>query len=247
VGTRVWLTDWCADYKHMQLNQIPLPFDKFNRYDIDSFLPGKNQDVLGQLNELVRDTTSKNILIWGLVGTGKSHILQAMCTAITNNNKSAAYIPLTEINDLSPGMLEGLEGMDLVCVDDIDCLAGISEWEQAMFHLFNRIRDSKGCLLISAGQNPKNLLINLPDLKSRLSWDLVYRLELLDETSLFEALKIRANQRRFDLPDEVVDYLFKRVSRDPHHLFNLLDDIDKASISEKKKITIPFVKRLLSV
>ena len=142
-------------------------------------------------------------------------------------------------------MLDGLEQLSLVCLDDIDSIAGNEEWEQAIFHLYNRLRDLHTPLLITAGNSPKGSSIKLADLKSRLAWDHVFHLKVLEEKATLRALQKRANSRGFDLSEEVADYLFKRVARDMHSLFQLLDKLDQASLIAKKKLTIPFVKDLL--
>ena len=100
-------------------------------------------------------------------------------------------------------------------------------------------------LLITAQHSPKGSPIQLADLKSRLAWDHVYHLQTLDEKHSLQALQLRAQSRGFDLPDEVAAYLLKRVARDMHNLFQLLDKLDNASLVAKKKLSIPFVKTLL--
>ena len=191
------------------------------------------------------DQHKLNVYLWGRTGTGKSHLLQASCTAAAQAQLNIAYIPLGEAESLSPQLLEGLEDLALICLDDIDSIAGNSEWEQAIFHLYNKLRDVHTPLVITAQHSPKGSPIQLPDLKSRLAWDHVYHLLPLDEKSALLALQGRARSRGFDLPDEVSDYLLKRVARDMHNLFAILDKLDKASLIAKKKLTVPFVKDLL--
>jgi DnaA family protein len=86
----------------------------------------------------------------------------------------------------------------------------------------------------------------LPDLASRLAWDLVYRVAPLDEASLLQVLRQRGAMRGMEVPDEVLQYLSRRVPRDVHTLFQWLDKMDEASLSAKKKLTVPFIRDLLS-
>jgi DnaA family protein len=225
--------------------QIPLTFNKYEHVDFDLYLAGPNQQALQHLRSLINNEDRKNVYLWGATGTGKSHLLQALCTTAAQAQLNIAYIPLGEADTLSPQMLEGLEHQALVCLDDIDQIAGNEDWELAVFHLFNRLRDTQSPLIISAQHSPKGSPVNLPDLKSRLAWDHVFHLQNLDETTSLLALQKRAQSRGFDLPDEVADYLLKRVVRDTHNLFQLLDKLDNASLVAKKKLTIPFVKNLL--
>ena len=231
----------------MSVNQIPLPFIHFDRLDFDAYIAGSNGPAVEILMRTARGQTRGNLYLWGPSGTGKSHLLQAVSTCAADNGMTVACIPLVQIAELAPGMLQGLETLDLVCIDDLQYAAGLVPWEQALFHLYNRLRERGRPLLMSADQGPQSIGVQLPDLKSRLSWDLVFHLHPLDEASLVHALQQRAQARMFDFPDEVLDYLVKRVSRDSHHLFGLLDRLDQASLASKKKITVPFVKETLDI
>jgi DnaA-homolog protein len=225
--------------------QIPLTFNKYEQIDFDLYIAGPNQQALQHLRNITNDAERKNVYLWGATGTGKSHLLQALCTSAARAKMNIAYIPLSEMNTLSTQMLEGLEQQALVCLDDIEQIAGNSEWELAIFHLYNQLRDAQIPLIISAQHSPKGSPIQLADLKSRLAWDHIYHLQMLDEKTSLQALQKRAQSRGFDLSNEVADYLLKRVARDMHNLFQLLDRLDNASLIAKKKLSIPFVKTLL--
>ncbi|MFQ5659758.1 MAG: DnaA regulatory inactivator Hda [Gammaproteobacteria bacterium] len=225
--------------------QIPLPFSNFEQFHFDTYLPGLNREAVRQLHQAALGNGTKNIYLWGQAGTGKSHLLQAVCTFSSANQHHAAYIPLALEDELTPDLLQGLERLDLVCVDDLDRITAKTDWEQALFHLFNRMRDCQRPMIMAARQSPQGIAVVLPDLKSRLAWDLVYRLAPMDDQAVITALKQRARVRSFTLPDEVINYLYKRAARDTHSLFRLLDRLDDASLVAKKRITIPFVKQLL--
>jgi len=228
-------------------DQIPLPFIHFDRLDFDAYVAGPNGPAVDILKRTAQGQARGNLYLWGASGTGKSHLLQAVSTTAADNGMRVACIPLAQIAELAPGMLQGLEMLDLVCIDDLQYAAGSAPWEQALFHLYNRLREQDRPLLMSADQGPQSIGMQLPDLKSRLAWDLVFHLHPLDEVSLIQALQQRAQARLFDFPDEVLDYLVKRASRDTHSLFRLLDRLDRASLASKKKITIPFVRDTLGI
>jgi len=225
--------------------QIPLTFNKYEQVDFDLYVPGENQFAFVHLQNMISTRDQKNVYLWGQAGTGKSHLLQALCTQAAKTDLNIAYVPLAEVSTLSPQMLDGLEYLALVCIDDIDSIAGRGKWEQAIFHLYNQLRDLQIPLVMTARHPPKGSPIELADLKSRLAWDHVYHLISLDDALSLQALQRRARSRGFDLPEEVADYLLKRVSRDMHSLFQLLDKLDKETLIAKKKLTIPFVKELL--
>lgn len=227
--------------------QIPLPFARFERIDFELYQTRRDLDAVASLRQAAVGDDKRNIYIWGQSGTGRSHLLQAACTLATDHGRTVAYIPLSRHRELLPEMLSGLAVYDLVCIDDLQFIRGDNSWEQSLFNLFNEMRAGRKPMLFTADRSPNGIEIKMPDLKSRLTWDLVYHLRPLDDDTLISALKQRARARMFDLPDEVVEYLVKRVARDTHSLFEALDRLDNASLQSKKKLTIPFVKSTLGL
>ncbi len=225
--------------------QIPLAIGQKERLDFNLFLPGENDEVCQKIKRIAAGTDRANIYLWGPPGSGKTHLLQAACKSAGENDRNVAYIPLAQHVDLDPQLLEGLDTMDLICIDDIDMIAGRMEWEQPLLHLYNRLRD-KGCsMLMVAHTSPQVIGFALNDLKSRMAWDLVYHLKPLDDFDKINLLCLRANARAFELPKEVAEYLVRRVRRDLPGLIDLLGQIEDATLIEKRKLTIPFVKTLL--
>lgn len=226
--------------------QIPLPLSAPNRLDFGTYLAARsNHEAVEQLQRLASGDARNNVYLWGEPGTGKSHLLEAVCNLASARPLRCALVPLAQRVKLSPEMLDGLEQLDLVCVDDLDRIGSDARWEQALFGLFNRMREAGRPLVIAARRSPQGLGLGLPDLISRLAWDLVYHLEPLDEATRFAALRRRAHERGMEIPEEVVTFLSRRVPRDTHTLFEWLDRLDDQSLAAQKKITVPFVRELL--
>lgn len=183
--------------------------------------------------------------LWGSTGVGKSHLLQAACQHVTETGQTVAYLPLAEIKDLDKEMFNGLEQLSLICIDDVQVIAGNNELEESLFHLYNRVREANKTLLIAGNVAPSALQIKLPDLLSRLGWGPVFHLYELDDEGKIAALQLRAKVRGFELPEEVAQFLIRRSPRDMASLFALLDRLDEVSLSQHRKLTIPFVRDLL--
>ncbi len=225
--------------------QIPLNIRFKEKPGFDLFIPGSNIEVCRSIKRIAKGHDSQNIYIWGLPGTGKSHLLHAACGLANELRRQVAYVPLESFTELDPELLLGLDHQDLVCIDDIDMITGYVEWEQALFHFYNKARDKNHPVLITGQVNPQALALELPDLKSRVSWGLIYHLDPLDDQDKIIVLQQRAKIRGFNLPDDVADFLVKRVARDLLGLIELLDRFDDATLIEKRKLTVPFVKKLL--
>lgn len=225
------------------LSQMSLP----DGYTFDSYYMSKaNEECLYTLYPLDQEQEHRQLVIWGEANAGKSHLLQAACHRFYSAGYRASYYPLKSLFHYGPDMLKGNESSRLLAIDDLDVIVQSDDWEFALFDLINRCRMSGQILLFSATENPRQLKWNLPDLASRLIWGLSYPLYSLTDEEKSEALQYRANQRGFQIPVQVVDYIQKRYPRDFDSLLNLLDRLDKASLSQQQsKITIPFVKRVL--
>lgn len=185
--------------------------------------------------------------LWGERSSGKSHLLKAANNFMLKANKPSSYIPLSKANHFSPAVLENLEHCALVCLDDLQAVIQDPEWEMEIFNLFNRIKDSGNSLLISADCPPQQLVMQLPDLRTRLIWGEVHQLHRLNDEQKILVLQQAAHKRGLELPTEVATFLFKRQSRDLQHLFSTLDQLDKASLQSQRKLTIPFIKSCLEL
>ena len=221
--------------------QLPLGIGLKDAATFDNFYSAGNELVL----EALQQGHDRMLYLWGPTGCGKSHLLQALCHETAANGQSPVYLPLEELKMLSPELLEGLEQQALIAIDDIQAIAGVCQWEEALFHLYNRVRDGGQRLVVSATVTPAGLGLTLPDLISRLGWGPVFRLTSLTDTDKRAALQMRARRRGLEMGNEVAEYLLRRCPRDMDSLFNLLNQLDQASLAAKRRLTIPFVRELL--
>ena len=231
----------------MRSGQLPLALQLRDEASFDNFFIGANQTVFDCLKTSLTGHGEQFVYLWGEPGSGRTHLLEASCQLATEQHKTAVYLPLSEHATLSPSALQGLQTLDVVCLDDIDSIAGFADWEEALFHLYNQIRESQTRLIIAGNVAPRHLLLQLADLVSRLSWGVVFHLQNLSEDDLQTVLQSRADARGIQLSDEVASFLLKRYQRDSKAILKLLDELDKASLAEKRRVTIPFVKEVLGV
>lgn len=221
--------------------QLPFDFSTQGLSCFDDFLgTDANAELLALF--LPRIALSEQCyFIWGTEGAGKTHLLQAIC----QSQENSVYVPLKKFFEQGSEILQGLENMDLVCLDDIDIILGDRAWEEGLFKFFNEIRERGNKLLMSASSSPRGLNSQLADLGSRLGWGVVYQLHALDDKDKAQALKRWVANRGIPLNDEVLDYILSRNSRSMTALFNVLETLDQLSLAEKRRITIPFVKAMM--
>lgn len=210
----------------------------------DSFHPGGNAVVVAALRALALEPGHGVQWVWGRKGTGRSHLLQAVLNDASRADRRCAWLPLADPGS-NPALLEGLGALDLLCVDDIDAVAGDPDWERPLFRLFEALRESRGALIVSAATPPREAGFALSDLASRLGSGPVWKLRRLDDEELQRALQKRARWRGLELSDEAAVYLLNRTTREPRHLFALLDDLDTAALAEQRRLTVPFLREAL--
>lgn len=218
-----------------------------------SFYPGQNVALLTQLKNIVVGLGDPVLYLWGENGVGRSHLLHALCSEVDEKGSSVAYIPLDHYQGMSLDIFENMEKMTLVCIDNIEAIAGNGVWEKALFNFYNCWLDSienraqGACLIISANNLPKSIGIDLTDLVSRLEWNTCYHIEPLSDDEKLGALQLRAELKGMKLPVDVGRFLLNRLSRDLKTLLVTLDTLDNASLEAKRKLTIPFVKEVLEL
>lgn len=227
--------------------QLALALQLNDEATFADFCWGENTLLQQQLENTLHNGGERLLYIWGASGSGKSHLLQACCQARISN-QSSIYLPLHLLKEWGPQVLDGIDEQALIGIDDIDAIAADPDWEEALFHLYNRVRDNEQTtLIITSNCSPTQSPICLADLRSRLSWGLVFQLNELDDYNKINTLKLHAHKRGFELPTSVGQFLLNRCARNMHDLHTLLNRLDNASLIAQRKITIPFVKDILGI
>ncbi|WOJ93540.1 DnaA regulatory inactivator Hda [Congregibacter variabilis] len=224
-----------------QSPQLPLQIGLEDDSTFDNFLARKALAPL--LDSLSRPNTEPLQFIHGAAGEGKSHLLQALCHA----TEGALYLPLCALLD-SPAkeVLQDLESSSLLALDELEAIAGRSDWEEALFHLINRARATQCPLWIAARRPATDLGVQLADLSSRLAGGVTWAIGAASDDDKLEILKFRAQRRGLLLPDAVAQYLCSRESRALCDLMGALDRLDRASLQLQRPLTVPLVREVMA-
>lgn len=203
------------------MKQLLLDIQPLAPPTLDNFIAGRNAEALHSLQMTLGGNADVHfIYLWGAQGSGKSHLLQA-CINFAHEHQ-----------------------LPLCVVDDVNTLD--DEAQIALFNDFNQLRASGGMLITSGNAAPTQMGLR-DDLATRLAWGLVYQLHPLTDEEKAQALKTHAKERGIKLPDEVVDYCLRYLRRDLPTLMAVLDALDVWSLTEKKPVTVPMLKKLLQL
>lgn len=228
------------------MRQLPLPVGLRDDNSFDSFLPAVNGEALFAVRGLASGRESF-VYLHGEQGSGRTHLIEAVVEARSQMGEAVVYVALAGASRPAPEILEGVgSSAALVCLDDVDMIAGDRRWEEALFHLFNEIRARGACLLVTARAAPAAVGWHLADLGSRMSSGLIVRMAALDDDDRLAVLTFRASRRGLDLPPETGRYLLTRASRRLDDLVALLGRLDQAAlVAHQRRLTVPFVRQLL--
>lgn len=227
------------------MRQLALDIGLRPHASLAGFVPGPNGAVREVLRGLAAGTVEGPVRLWGGTGTGKTHLLQAACRAAHEAGRRCAYLPLAPPRGFGSGVLEGLEQLDLVCIDDLDAVAGGREWEVALVDLYHRLQETGG-RLAAAGRARPDAAGGLPDLASRLTAGLVFGLRALEDGDKLRVVRARAEACGLVLAPEAADYLLTRCHRDLGSLCAVLDRLDAAALAARRRVTVPFIRSVLA-
>lgn len=227
------------------MHQLALGIKLRDSSRFSTYFAGSNLATVDTLRKLCPHRHAPVIWLCGNPGTGKTHLLQAICAAAGERQETAAFFHLQQLQSIGPDLLEGCGELSWVCLDDFDEVAALPLWQRAVFSLYCELEQFGGRLLIGARCVPTALKIELRDLASRLNASVLCRLHSLNDEEQAHALQLRAAQRGMDLPEETATYLQRRVPRNLAWLCDFLDALDEASLSAQRRLTIPFVRDVL--
>ncbi len=222
--------------------QLNLPIRVPDSASLDNFFVGRNEEAVSALQQWLEPITINKVLyFYGASGSGCSHLLQAACQFLSDRNELTVYVPSSD-SSITNEFIAQLSPSATVCVDDLDAVAGQLNWEESLLELYERLLPGGGRLLFSGSQPPLAVGLKLADLATRLAAGEVYRIQALTESELPRAMLLRAKRRGFELSDEVIHYLLRRMPRNSKAIFDVLDRLDKAAFAKQRRITIPFLQ-----
>lgn len=221
------------------MQQLALPIQAPIQPTLDNFVCGRNVEALAALRALASHSGEQTFLyLWGPKGSGKSHLLQGLNTALQQESSLAPFFV-----DAAHAAPNSIGQATQLLVDNVHLANPILG--ESLFHAWNRIREQGG-LLICTGDLPPSQLSLAGELSSRLAWGQVYRLYQLDDEEKWAALKLKATSSAIPITDEALSYLMMHAERDMPSLIHTLAQLDQWSLSSQRTITVPTVRAYLA-
>jgi chromosomal replication initiator protein len=216
----------------------PVPRSKNNhfnlnpKYTFDEFVLGSsNQFACAAAMAVANNpaTTYNPLFVYGGVGLGKTHLINAIGNAILKNNPEMKVCYYTSekfmnelINSLRYAKMDEFRNkfrsMDVLLIDDVQFIAGKERTQEEFFHTFNSLYDSHKQIVVTSDKFPKDIPGLEERLRSRFEWGLIADIQAPDIETKQAILKMKAEQNGIDLPEEVVCFLANSISSNVREL-----------------------------
>ncbi|MBI3584981.1 MAG: chromosomal replication initiator protein DnaA [Nitrospinae bacterium] len=221
-----------------------------SKYTFDNFIVGNcNQFAHAAAKAVAESSITYNpLFIYGDVGLGKTHLMQAAGNFILNNSKKRVLYVTSEIfvNDLITSIQhnkmtsfrEKYRSLDVLFVDDVHFIAGKEHSQEEFFHTFNTLFESHKQIILSSDKYPREIPRLVERLKSRFEWGLIADIQPPELETRIAILKRKAEESGIYLPQDVAEFIASRVKSNIRELEGSLSRITAVSSLKGKDISL---------
>jgi chromosomal replication initiator protein len=243
----------------ISLQKNPGSFNLNKKYTFDEFVSGSsNQFAYAAANAVANNpaTTYNPLFIYGGVGLGKTHLVNAIGNAILQKNPDMRVCYYTSekfmnelINSLRYAKMDEFRNkfrsMDVLLIDDVQFIAGKERTQEEFFHTFNSLYESHKQIVVTSDKFPKEIPGLEERLRSRFEWGLIADIQSPDVETKQAILKIKAEQNGINLPEDVAFFLANSITSNVRELEGYLIRIGAYASLTSTSISLSMAKEIL--
>ncbi len=254
--------------RHQENSSAQLDFQEFKtdrdtnlnpKYLFDNFIVGSFNELAHAAATAVAKTPGQvynPLFIYGGVGLGKTHLLQAIGNEVNKNfgKSNIKYVPAerftSEIvsairNHQIDALKTKFQKIDVLILDDVQFLAGKEKTQEEFFHLFNALHEKNKQIILSSDRPPKAIAALTERLRSRFEGGMIADISLPDLETRIAILKTKMAEKRLNFSDEVINYLANKIQRNIRELEGALNRLSTHQKVTGKTIDAAMAKSLL--
>ena len=208
------------------------------RYTFETFIVGSSNDLAYTACQAVAAMPGikyNPLFIYGGVGLGKTHLLQAVGNEIIKKNPGAkvAYLSsetfvkefLESIRFKKTGFSDKYRNVDVLIVDDMQFIAGKEKTQEEFFHTFNALHQANKAIIIGSDKPPRSIPTLTERLRSRFEWGMAIDIQMPDFETRCAIVETKASQSGITLGRETVEYLAKNIKTNIRELEGALNQL----------------------
>ena len=243
----------------------PEPFLKNNKltltpkYTFDNFVVGNGNRFAHAACLAVAQSPSKSynpLFVYGGVGLGKTHLMQAIGRHITQQNAKAKVLYISSEkftnemidsirDDRTVAFRDTYRSVDVLLIDDIQFLAGKERTQEEFFHTFNTLYDSNKQIVITSDSPPKDIPTLENRLISRFEWGLITDIQPPDLETRIAILRKKAQSENLNVPSEVINFIAENITSNIRQLEGALTKLVAFSTFTKKELSVSLAQDIL--
>lgn len=207
------------------------------RYSFDNFIVGSSNDLAYTACRTVADHPGVKynpLFLYGGVGLGKTHLIQAVGNQIKAANPSAHVLytntetfvkEFTEAIRLKKRVSDKYRTADVLIVDDMQFIAGKEKTQEEFFHTFNTLHQANKQIIISSDKPPKSIPTLSERLRSRFEWGMAIDVQMPDFETRSAIIEAKAQLSGVSLSPETVEYLAQNIRTNIRELEGALNQL----------------------
>ncbi len=232
------------------------------KYTFDNFIVGSFNELAQAAAKAVVNNPGElynPLFIYGGVGLGKTHLIQAVGNAILNKYKRKKKIKYTSsekftselVNALHNGKIETFKEdyrqIDILIIDDVQFLSGKEKTQEEFFHTFNFLYQQNKQIILSSDRPPKSIATLEERLRSRFEGGMIADISYPDLETRLAILKFKAEEKKIHLSEEVLNYLASNIQKNIRELEGALNRLIAAtSLTNLNLLDINQVNKVLN-
>ncbi len=230
------------------------------RYTFENFVVGPSNRHAHAYSLAVADSPAKAynpLFIYGGVGLGKTHLIQAICNLIISKSATGPKICYISSERFTNELIDGIQrhstsnfrqkyrSVDVLVIDDIHFIAGKESTQEEFFHTFNTLYDAHKQIVFSSDRPPKEIAHLQDRLVSRFGWGLTTDIQPPDLETRVAILKKKIEREPVAVPDEVIFFIAQLIKTNVRELEGALIRTIAYSLLEEEPITLGLTKEVL--
>ncbi|MFA5059330.1 MAG: chromosomal replication initiator protein DnaA [Candidatus Omnitrophota bacterium] len=230
-----------------------------SRFTFDNFVIGSSNRFAHAASLAVAESPAKAynpLFIYGGVGLGKTHLLQAIVHQIHVRNPETKHCYITSerfTNELidairhrsTPQFRQKYRNVDVLLIDDIQFIAGKESTQEEFFHTFNALHNDRKQIIITSDRSPKEISNLEERLRSRFTWGLITDIQAPDFETRVAILRKKIEREPVKVPDEVINFIAQEIKTNIRELEGALIRVVAYSLLEEKSVSLDMAKFIL--
>jgi chromosomal replication initiator protein len=226
-------------------------------YTFDNYVVGSsNQFAFSAAQSICEKPGSayNPLFIYGGVGLGKTHLMQAVGNRLQTQGKSVIYSSVEQfVNDFTRHLRnqtmdrfkDKYRNCDVLMIDDVQFLSGKNQTQEEFFHTFETLRNENKQIILTSDKHPKQIAGLEDRLKSRFEWGLITDIQPPELETKIAIINKKCEINRVDISKEIIDYIATIIDNNAREIEGILSKLHAYAKLMNQEITLEFTKNVL--